>query len=428
MPTSDAQDDLAAPGRARMVAVRGALAAQHFDLRFSKIVHAARSEETPGPRQDRLADPLGFSSGILADDGQGRRQPIAVVPGRTDLVGVGRCDAPRPANAHPIDAVGCDGHAGEVALHIRQHVGRGVADFIEHLLGRDQGCDASARVRRLGQHEAAVGFADGDRIADLLVDREIEPVGEEATGGLRRALEQMADQAAGREQVVVVNGPAEVVHQRPERQGAVDASACDDDVCALRQRRRDGLGTEVGVETGHALRECGAGKHFAHTGLTQRRLLLAQIVTLHHHDAQRNAGRLRRGAQRACARVGIHATGVRQQLDPTLGDLRKMRRDIGDEVRRIAGAAILDARTGHQRQRQLREIVEHQHVDIAALHQLLDADGAVAPKGRGAADAQCSCHTGCRSTRCGSVDPPSCADGPTAVTPRSSMRAMAASS
>ena len=59
------------------------------------------------------------------------------------------------------------------------------------------------------------------------------PVGKEPTRYLRAALQQVAGEASCGEPVIVVRGPAKLVHQNAERQGTVHAASGDDDVRAL---------------------------------------------------------------------------------------------------------------------------------------------------------------------------------------------------
>jgi hypothetical protein len=63
-------------------------------------------------------------------------------------------------------------------------------------------------------------------------DRHVLPIGEQAAGGLRSALEQVAREAALSELVEILGAPAELVDQRTERKRRVDATTGDDDVRA----------------------------------------------------------------------------------------------------------------------------------------------------------------------------------------------------
>ena len=72
---------------------------------------------------------------VDADDDERAGAAKAVERGRRDLVGVGRRAAARAAHAHAVGAVLLDRHLAEVADHVGQHVGAGVADLVEQLLG-----------------------------------------------------------------------------------------------------------------------------------------------------------------------------------------------------------------------------------------------------------------------------------------------------
>jgi hypothetical protein len=122
---------------------------------------------------------------------------------------------------------------GKVRRDVRQQIVCGVADLIQDLLRDARGCEDAAGVLRLRDGQGAVGGALGDGITDVVPAGNGLPVGKETSRYLRAALQQVAGETSCGEPVIVVLGPAELVHQNAERQGTVHAATGDDDVRAL---------------------------------------------------------------------------------------------------------------------------------------------------------------------------------------------------
>lgn len=190
------------------------------------------------------------------------------------------------------------------------------------------------------------------------------PVGVQAAGRLAAALDDVAGEAAGGQQVEVVVGPAEFVHQRPQRHGAVDAASGDHHLGTGRQRGGDRRGAEVGVGAQHLLGQGVAAEHVLDAALAHGRHLRADVVAFDHGDAQRDAFGFGHGLQRSRAAVRIDAARVADHLDPLPLHLaeHRLHRDV-DEVGGPAQLGLLGARRRQDGHRGLGQVVEHQVVE-----------------------------------------------------------------
>ena len=203
------------------------------------------------------------------------------------------------------------------------------------------------------------------------------PVGEVAAGGLRAAFQDMADQAAGTEPVVIVRGPAEFMHQNAERQRAVGATAGDDDVGARGESGCDRQRAEIGVCSQELGRQAGDA---------EVRRDRQHIIALDRRDLQRQAEFDDHRLQRRLAAGRVHAAGIGGDLDPPAVHVRQSGLEIGDEVRRKTERRVLHARARQQRHGYLGQVVHHQVIN-AGRDQLRYRPRAVAPGTGGAADA-----------------------------------------
>ena len=230
-----------------------AFAADDLAARLRPGRQLALAEHRAGAGDQFLAEPLRLGRRLKADDRNERRRAPALFIGEACLVAV---RPPEPARAAHRDAVRPDlfkPHSGEVADHVGDIVALRVADFVKQLLGDRADRHHPAGRLRLGDHQRAILAAFADRHADPGPVRHIAPVGESAAGHLRRTFEQMARQRAGRQQIEIVRAPAEFVDQRPERHGAVDGAAGDDDVGPGRQRGGDREAAGIGHQAVDAI-------------------------------------------------------------------------------------------------------------------------------------------------------------------------------
>jgi hypothetical protein len=358
----------------------GVLGADGFDAGLGEVGPAARSVVAPHARQHRRADASRLGAGVDAADHEQAHRSEAVGIGQA---GLGLVSGRSAAGAFDLDAVRAhlrQRDSGEVAHHVGQDVGARVADLVEHLLAHGGRADQPAGAGRLGDDEAAVGAALGDGEAHVVPARNAGPVGVVAAGGLRAALDQVAGQAAWRQLVQVVGFPVEAGDQRRQRHRAVDAAAGDDDVGAGGQRRGDREGAEVGVGAHHLGREGGAGEHLGRARGAHGLDLRHQVVAQHGGDLQVHALGLRRSHQRVAAGRRVDAAGVGDDLDAARLDLLHQRLHGRDEVGRIALGRVLGLGADQQRHGDLGQVVEDQHVDVAALDQLRRGEFGVAPE------------------------------------------------
>ena len=364
-----------------------ALGAQHFDERRAVVGPAEPREHRPGARENRLAGAPRLGHRLESDDRQLRAAAEAFGERGADLAGRAGRAAPRAAHLHAIFADSRHRHRGEVADDVRQQVGGGIADLVEHLLGHDRGRHLAARAGGLADDEAAVGLAVDDRVPDSRPVGHGIPVGVQPAGGLAAALDDVAGETAAREPVVVVVGPAELVHQHAQRHRRVDAAPGDHHLRARVERGADRRRAEIRIGAQHLLRQRRPAMHLVHALLAQRGQQRHHVVAFDHRDPQFDALRCGQRGQRACAAVGIDAAGVAHHADAASGDLaqHRLHRDV-DEIAGVAGFGLLQARAGEDRHRELGQVVEHEVVDRAARDQLRRSHGAVAPEAGGAAD------------------------------------------
>ncbi len=90
-------------------------------------------------------------------------------------------------------------------------------------------------------------FAFGDRIADVVPARHLVPVGVNAAGRLRAAFQDVTDQAAGGEPVVVVGLSSRTRASGCRARARYRAAAGDHDVGAAVERGRNRQRTEIGI-------------------------------------------------------------------------------------------------------------------------------------------------------------------------------------
>jgi hypothetical protein len=186
-----------------------------------------------------------------------------------------------------------------VACDIRHEVVGRIADLIDKLLGDNAGRHEPARPDGFGHDEGAVLGHLCDRKSDIIPSGNPLPIGVVAAGRLGAALDQMADERAGRQPIKVINRPFELVDQRPERQGAVDATSSDDHVCAAIERSRDGKGSEIGIGAEQPAGQRRSREHLGDAGRTQAFHLRHEVVARDHGDREGKTLRLRELAERA---------------------------------------------------------------------------------------------------------------------------------
>ena len=99
----------------------------------------------------------------------------------------------------------------------------------------------------LGDDAGAVGGHLDDGETDVVIARNVEPIGGEAAGGLCAALDQVAGDGGAGDPVVVGGFPAEVGEAGAHGEGRIGHAAGDDDVSAGAEGLGDRCGAEIGV-------------------------------------------------------------------------------------------------------------------------------------------------------------------------------------
>ena len=235
----------------RMHAVH-CLGPQHFHRDGAIVREGVLGEQPPCTLENRGGDVPRLLGGILTDDHQGRRTAIAVRVGEARLVVRGRGQSPGTAHAHTVGPQLFELHGREVADHIREQVPGRIVHLVGDLLGHGGHAHPSPGPDGLGHDERAVGGTLDDRVAHVVpLGGHRAPVGGDAAGGLRTALDDVARQAPERQPIQLARAPAEGVNQGRERERTVRTAARDDDLRALLQRLRDRKGSEVGVRARH---------------------------------------------------------------------------------------------------------------------------------------------------------------------------------
>ena len=117
-----------------------------------------------------------------------------------------------------------------------------------------------------------------------------------------------------------------------------------------------------------------------------------QVIAQQHGDVQFDtcfvAGRLQGGG----AGLGMDTAGIADHTNALALDIRQQGREHFDKIRRVARLGIFHARAGEDRQGDFRQVVEHQVIQLAAVHQLGSGGAGVAPEGAGTADTNCLAH------------------------------------
>ena len=330
-----------------------------------------------------------FARRIASDHGPDLTRPVAVGPGGADLVARRRAAPARAGYADAIPVELLKAHPGEIADHVRQHIGRGIADLVEHLLAHTAHADGPARGRGLADHDVAVGGDFRHRIARL---REtlghLLPIRKVAARRLRAALQNMPGETALGEARIVVGGPAESVHAGAQGDGAVHAAADNHDIGAGIQRPGNRRGADIGVDAGQLLhgRESLAREHLA--PLRKLAGALHQIIPLDHGHAQGQPLGLNPAAQGLGTGQRIHAPRIADHADPALGQGLQIRRHGGaDKIRGVAFAGVGRARARHNGHGDFGQIVVDEEIEPRVAQKLRSGQRGVAPESRGAADA-----------------------------------------
>ena len=365
----------------------------------SQALHERVAEAVPRRGETLEDDPSAacrLLGGAVAHDHERARRPEAVVVGGADLERGGARHAARAAHAHPVGAGRLHGQIEERHAHVGAHVAGRIADLVDELLlhgGRGHGAAGPGRLR---DRAAAMAVDLGDGEADVGRAGEVEPVGGDAAGDLRAALQEVAGDGGAGEAVPIVVAPAELVHAGPDHERGIGDAAGDHDIGAGRQRRHDPPAAEVGVggdepvahgRQRRAAVEIGEARVVAAGGTQQ----LEALVAGDDPDRERPAAALlERGPAGGGAGGGGEAAGVGDEpaaaaRGPVVGQAAHGL----DEVARVAEGGVALALARQDRHRHLGEVVEREVVEIGLLREEVACGRrAVAPEGLGVADAE----------------------------------------
>ena len=356
-------------------------------MRCAVVRQAELAEQAPRALQNRLGGAARLPIGVDTDDGKLARRAIAIGIRCAHLV-IGRGRATACATHFDAMLAGLrHRHLREVADDVRQDIARGVANFIEQLFAHGRGGHQPARAVGLGDDEAAVGPAFSDRIAAVRPVGHGFPIGVQAARALAAAFKDVPGKAAGSESIVVVDRPSEVVHQRAERDGAVDASPRDDNLRARIQRCLDRQCAEIRIRADHLIGQGAAALQFAYSFVAQGGQQRHDVVAFNHRNAHAHAQLIGQRLQRRSASARIHAACVGDDADVLRQRILEHRAHRhAYEVGGIARLGVFHARAGQQRHGQLGQVIEDEEVETARRDQLHRPRNAVAPEAAGAAD------------------------------------------
>lgn len=112
-----------------------------------------------------------------------------------------------------------------------------------------------------------------------------------------------------------------------------------------------------------------------------------QVIAEQYGDLERYTRLVARRLQGGGARLRIDSAGVADNADVLLGQLRQQRGEHFDEVAGEPGLRVFHACAGHDRHRDLGQVIEYQIIQAPAGHELCGGGRRVTPESTGASDA-----------------------------------------
>ena len=336
------------------------LGAQYFDTGFAESGHIEGFEGVPCCRKNSLAQGACLAVRIDAVKSHVSAATELVGIGGTDFVGVGRGPSGGAGDQHAVVADLFYAGSGEIAHHVREHIGLRVADFVQHLFAHGADIDQASGVVGFGADEAAVTGDLSNGVTHVHHAGHLVPVGEVAAGGLGAAFQDVAGQRSHGQLVHVVAAPAKGVYAGTQCDCAVYTAACDHNVGAQLKRPGDREGAQVGVDTLQLIqrRERLSRKHFGDACSLQLLFAVHQVIAHDTGDLQIQALLLYDRAQGLRAGRGIDPAGIGYYLDTTLGDQSQVgfhRR--AHEVQGIAPGCVLGPGSGHDGHGDLGQVI-----------------------------------------------------------------------
>ena len=196
----------------------------------------------------------------------------------------------------------------------------------------------------------------------------------------------MAREHAARHRILVLRLPAEHRHDWPQRQRRVGHAPGHNHVGARRVGGRDRIGPEIRIgadDVGSELRHRLACFGEDRVGGAHQ---IDDVVAGHRRDLETDAALARKPRDYARAVERRSAARIGDELRPALCHRGQQHLESPCEIVPVA-AAPLALGDLQQRERALRERLEHQHVDVAALDQLERRIDTIVRKPRAAANA-----------------------------------------
>ena len=366
---------------------------------------------------------LGFRAGIGPGDHELSGGLVAVLVGDRDLVGVGRCATAHSADADPVRAVLFDDRRREVGRAVGAQVAGRIAHLVEELVDDGVAADHTAGALVLGDPERAVRPRVDDRVAEVRPAVDLPPARVVASGALGTALDDVAGDGRGREEVVVGRAPAELVHHRAGDQRGVRDAAADHDVRASREAVGDRLGADVDVGAEDAVPdriERLPGVQVGHRLAVRQQLVdpTEHVVTVDDPDLEPGAALLARQLDDgAHAGARVHASRVGDDLDALVEGFRQDAVEHPHEVRRVARLRVPRAELLHDAHRHLGQVVEGEVVERALTDETDGSEDRISPEALPVGDQELVAHRSGRQVIAGggqSVPPRARDDNPSA--------------
>ena len=170
---------------------------------------------------------------------------------------------------------------------------------------------------------------------------------------------------------------------------AVNTATSHDNISALIQRLRNRKRAEIGIGTGDRFARWRGltGEHFC--GLCGQDLIQLghQVVASDDCYLERQPCALNQLPDCAAACLGVHAARITYKFDARIGDSLQMRRH--NRVDKVSGIAFFRIRgfgAGHDRHRDLSEIIKHDEVEVTLRQKLGECEIRLAPITRGTTD------------------------------------------
>lgn len=294
-------------------------------------------------------------------------------------------------DAENADAVG----AGVFKLNGRKigdNIGRDVslrvAHFVKKLFFDTLHVHTPAGSVVFGDDELAARPGFNDRKADACHVGDRVPLElAVAARGLSSAFDDVAGDRSGRDEIPLIELPAELVHQRSKRQARIGQPAADHDACTAVESLDQAAGTEIDVRRLNLVanvRERFAGVHIGDLDATFGEFIKPRknVIAGDHADLELAAEPEFAGGftDRLGTSLDVDAASVREHLDVLLDAIGQNLAHQRDKVAGITGIRVPLPLLLDDRHRHLSEVIEHEVVDRPAADLIHRCRKHVAPK------------------------------------------------